>query len=127
MSGVCYFIWRDDGEERYACVPRDEIRFVAVRRNNIVITLSTTGGHDMTIPFDGGVDNDEDGLEDVGPWTDDSRNLGVTYGEMGQGTHSYSHTECKDKMIEALTQSVDVDCTFRWNGTTWMYTEARPT
>lgn len=123
MSGVCYFIW-NDGEERYACVPRDEIRFLAVRHNNIVITLSTTAGHDLSIPFDGGGDDVLD-PNDVGAWGAwDDPQQGAA--DIAPG-RSYSHNECKDQMLEALTQSVDVDCTFRWNGTTWMYTEARPT
>lgn len=120
MSGVVSFFWSDEGHAQYARTPRDEIRIVGVRRNMIRIGLSCQPG-EVVVPFDGGDDVEDD--EAVEPWTDD---MPATRWGPGAPTRSYSHLEWCDKMFEALTQSVDTDCTFRWVNGTWEFTEGRP-
>ena len=123
VSGVVSFIWTEDGNPRYARVPRDEIRTILVRRTRVCIGLHPYSSHEIEVPFDGGSD-DEDDLEDlssVGPWGDTP----AAYG--GRPTRSFSHLEWRDKMFEALMSPIDTDVTFRWMGTTWEQTEGRPT
>lgn len=121
MSGVVSFIWYDDGHPRYARVPRDEVRSIEIRRNMFDIKL-TGIQYQIGIPFDGGDDDDPDGLGQIGTWDDQYAAPAVP----GPPTQSFSHLEWRDKIFEALTSSIDIDCTFRWVAGTWEYTEGRP-
>lgn len=121
MTGVVYFIFEASGIFYFIVVPRSEIREIQAHRTELVVyTQGDRQGQRRDLPYDpgGGSGEYDDIMNLASAWDSDL--------QIPDEPPQKPIPNIRERMIDALTQSVDTDVTFRWVGTTWEIDEGRP-
>jgi len=132
VTGVVYFIFEHASIWYFIAIPRAEIREIQARKNELLIfTATPEPRHD--IPYTPGQhgDNEEQAITDAlsvgsSAWNWQDGPLSSDFDPPQAHEPTTGPMSTRNRMIEALTQAIDTDVTFRWNGSTWDVEESRP-